>query len=37
MKIWTLLRKVEQIEDVNPPRKKGEQVDDMDPPWKVGL
>ena len=36
-KIWTLLVKEEQVEDINRPRKKGEQVDDMDPPWKGGV
>ena len=36
-KIWTLLEKEEQVEDMNPPRTKGEQVDNMDPPEKWGV
>ena len=36
-KIWTLFGKEEQVEDMNPPQKKGEQVDDIDPPRKWGV
>ena len=36
-KIWTPLRKEEQVKDMNPPRTKGEQVDNMDPPRKGGV
>ena len=35
-KIWTLLGKEEQVEDMNPPWTKGEQVDDIDPSSQVG-
>ena len=34
MKLWALLRKEEQVEDINPPRRKEEHVDNMDPPRK---
>ena len=36
-KIWTLLGKEEQVDDMNPPWTKGEQVDNMDPPKKWGV
>ena len=37
MKIWTFLEKEYQIEDKNPPRKKGEKVDNMELPRKGGV
>ena len=36
-KMWNLLGKEQQVEDMNPPRTKGELADDMDPPWKGGV
>ena len=36
-KIWTLLGKEEQVEDMNPPQTKGGRVDDMDPLGKGGV
>ena len=35
MKIWTLLEKKEQFEDMEFPQKE-EQVEDMNPPWTKG-
>ena len=37
MKIWTFFEKEDQVEDMNPPQKKGEQVDNMELPSKGGV
>ena len=37
MKLWTLLEKDEQVEDMKVPCTKGKKVDNMDPPWKGGV
>ena len=36
-KIWTLLKKEEKVEDINPPQTKGEKVDNMKLPKKGGV
>ena len=37
MKIWTFFEKEYQVEDMNPPWRKGEQVDNMELPKKGGV
>ena len=37
MKLWNILGKEEQVEDMNPPRTKGEQVDNIKLPRKEGV
>ena len=37
MKIWTFLKKEDQVENMNPPWIKGEQVDNMELPRKGGV
>ena len=37
MKIWTFFKKEYQVENMNPPQKKGKQVDNMELPKKGGV